>query len=81
MIKTRTGIVPIGTHGTILTVDYYFKWVNFEPRSLQYGYKVKFDGFDGHFGNLEDDLEPIYDGDQASSWEECAWKPKELEKA
>jgi hypothetical protein len=26
----------------------------------------------------EDCLEPISDGDEKSSWSECAWKPKEL---
>ena len=29
----------------------------------------------------EESLKPIYDGDQPSTWEECAWRPKELEKA
>jgi hypothetical protein len=25
-------------------------------------------------------LKPVYDGDEKSSWSECAWKPKELVK-
>jgi hypothetical protein len=27
----------------------------------------------------EDDLEPVYDGDEKSSWSECAWKPEVLQ--
>lgn len=30
------------------------------------------------FTFLENHLEPVYDGDEKSSWSESVWKPKEL---
>jgi len=27
----------------------------------------------------DNQLEPVYDGNEKSSWSECAWKPKEKE--
>ena len=29
------------------------------------------------YGVFEENLEPVYDGDEKSSWNECAWKPDE----
>jgi hypothetical protein len=33
-----------------------------------------------HVCPSEHSIEPVYDGDEKSSWSECAWKPKELVK-
>lgn len=37
-------------------------------------YKAKFDVL-GECIPVEDCIEPVYDGDEKSSWEECVWKP------
>lgn len=46
-------------------------------------YRVEVDGFgrsqDGFiFAAPEPELRPLYDGDQPSSWSECAWQPKAI---
>jgi hypothetical protein len=45
-----------------------------------FGYRVDYIKDNNYFAPREDALEPIYDGDEKSSWSECAWKPKELTK-
>jgi hypothetical protein len=40
------------------------------------GYTVDIEILNGKLCPAEDYLEPIYDGDEKSSWSECAWKPQ-----
>jgi hypothetical protein len=58
------------------------KYYEAEPsHKYDWYYHVLLDGNDsgwkpdGRWSLTEDKLEPVYDGDQASSWEECAWRP------
>ena len=51
--------------------------VNTVMKKPWYGYSLDITHqADFDFYPTESQLAPIYDGDQASSWEECAWRPK-----
>ena len=44
---------------------------------LGYYYECEFLG-EQEWMLLEEELAPIYDGDQASTWDACAWKPEKV---
>lgn len=55
-----------------------------EPRMIRntanlFGYRVDhLSPYGTGYLVLEENIEPLYDGDEASSWSECAWKPEEM---
>lgn len=67
--------VPIGAIGTILDIR--------KPSSTDSTPKylwILFDNFKSNdvtncYACLPEYIKPIYDGDEKSSWNECAWKP------
>lgn len=72
-VSCKDVVVPGGAFGTIQT-----------RKDWQGDYEVLFDMYpcptenDPAWFVKEEDLEPVYDGDEKSSWEECVWKPKEI---
>ncbi len=77
--------IPRGAIGTITQPQH---WANgLRTQKPQFGYSVALDLYPHphteYSGWLvpEKFLEPIYDGDQTSSWSECAWRPSEAETA
>ncbi len=77
--------IPRGAIGTITEPQHWaLGWHSQKPI---FGYSVALDAYphpepEKYSGWLvqEKYLEPIYDGDQASSWSECAWRPREIER-
>jgi hypothetical protein len=53
--------------------------INPEIEKPWLGYRVDYIKGNNYFCPREEALEPVYDGDEKSSWSECAWKPKELQ--
>jgi hypothetical protein len=49
------------------------KFVSKRTGKLMFGYEVT-----GGYGVKEINLEPVYDGDEKSSWSESAWKPNKV---
>jgi hypothetical protein len=60
--------------GKILIIESKKVKYNFNPIGIFPGYKVS--GGSGLYDHAPESwLEPVYDGDEKSSWSECAWKP------
>jgi hypothetical protein len=58
--------------GHVFTIESARKSVITKERGCVLAYRVN-----GGFA-MEDQLEPFYDGEEQSSWSECAWKPKPI---
>ena len=63
---------PIGKIGTITGAR---SWQTLKGGVTGYAYETD----DELWCPVEEDLEPVYDGDTKSSWSECLWKPKQKE--
>lgn len=71
-VSTEDCAVPVGAVGTVVVGK---DWAG--------DYEVMFDSFpcptpnDPAWFVKESYLEPVYDGDEKASWNECTWKPDE----
>jgi hypothetical protein len=65
----------IGKTTTVLTHPIPFPH---DKLTLGYGISFRFEGT--HLIASGEVLEPLYDGDCPSTWDECLWKPKEVTK-
>ena len=65
-----------GLHATIITQRYHM--IGAVGLTEMFAYTILVDGFEHSMIAEEWELEPIYDGDQKTSWEDCAWRPRDL---
>lgn len=75
LIRSTHGNIPEGSIGTVMEVEMpcagdsspIYLWILYD------NFKSKH--FTGYFAAKPENVKPVYDGDEKSSWEECVWKP------
>jgi hypothetical protein len=62
-------------HGKVFVITAPREWVQARDWKGSTGYQFSYTLDDGCVAE-EHHLEAVYDGDEKSSWSECAWKPQ-----
>jgi hypothetical protein len=74
--KVRVNSNAIADVGLVFTIAELRKLVRVKDPLGSIGELFAYELSDGDY--LEEQcLDPVYDGDEKSSWSECAWKPKQ----